>query len=275
MLRVAVFQPQCEPIMAFEVSQLLGMQEISIPLTDMHRLFRSVSKLPHQDQLQCAERLIARPDRLRACFERSVEQFEPYSNIDQPFHPGIRKAAEDVRPIGARFCLALGCGYRFEAEPTLDFDFVDREVVPSRTTPRTVFTDGSPARNQPRVDALLVNRGDRLPIVAEIKVCRDKTPFVALVQALAGAAQLVTKAQRDRLQAHYPAAELRLAAELTDIYLIFVNPPGPARYWHDLRRYTRQLAKYLAEGRMLRRIELIDAVYVPPHHPELKPDRVM
>lgn len=248
--------------------------EIPIPLTDMHRLFRSVSMLPHHDQLQCAERLAARPGRLRVCFERSVVQFEPYSNIDQPFHRGMRKTA-GVRPIGVRFCLALAGGYRFEAEPTLDFDFVDREVVPSRTKPRTVFTDGSPAQNQPRVDALLVNRSDRLPIVAEIKVSRDKTPFVALVQALAGAAQLVTKAQRDRLQAQYPSAcfEFGVTAEVIDIYLIFANPPGPARYWHELRRCTSRLAEDLVEGRMVRRIALIDAAYDPPHRPELKPDR--
>lgn len=246
-----------------------------IPLTDMHRFFRSVSELPHHDQQQWAERLVAYPGRLRACFERSVEQFEPYSNIDQPFHPGTRKVA-DVRPIGARFCLALVGGYRFEAEPILDFDFVDREVVPSRTKPKTVFTDGSSAQNQPRVDALLVNRSDRLPIVAEIKVGRDKTPFVALVQALAGATQLVTKAQRDRLQAQYPSArfEFRVAAEFIDIYLMFVNPPGPARYWHDLRRYTSRLADDLVEGRMLRRIKMFDAVYDPTHSLELKPDRV-
>src|SRR5262245_36718224 len=99
--------------------------EIPIPLTDIHRPFRSVSKLPHHDQLRCAERLIAKPGGLSDCVERSVEQFKLYSNIDQPFHPGIRKAT-DLRPIGARFCLQLAAGYQFEAEPSLDFDFVDR-----------------------------------------------------------------------------------------------------------------------------------------------------
>jgi hypothetical protein len=248
----------------------------AIPLTDMHRFFRSVRKLPHHDQFKCAERLVARPGRLRACFERSIEQFEPYSNIDQPFHPGIRKAAANVRPIGVRFCLALSCGYRFEAGSTLDFDFVDHEVVPSRTKPKTVFMDGSPAQNEPRVDALFVNHSDRVPIVAEIKVGRDKTPFVALVQALAGVGQLVTGAQRTRLQTQYPSARFKfdLAAEVIDIYLIFVNPPDRARYWHELRHCTNRLAEDLVKGQTLRRIALIDAAYDPPTRPELKPNRV-
>ena len=245
---------------------------MSIPLTEMHLLFRSVTTLPQREQAQRAEQLLAQPGHLRACFERSVEQFEPYSNIDQPFHPGTKKPA-DLGPIGARFGLALAAGYCFDTHPALDFAYVDREVVPSRTTPQTTFEDGSQARTQPRVDALLVNRRDRLPIVAEVKVCRDKTPFVALIQALAGAGQLVSAAQRARLQEHYAGArfEFRVPAGLIDVYLIFVNPPGKARYWHELRVSAGHLAQEVAGAAALRRIAFIDAEYAPPNPPTLIP----
>jgi hypothetical protein len=242
-----------------------------IPLTDMHRLYRSVKNLPQEAQLRRAEKMISAPDYLRTCFERSIDQFGTYSNVSQPFHP--QRAPVYAQLIGARFCRALISGYRFMARPTLDFDFVDHEVVPSRTEPKTVFSDGSPATTEPRVDALLVNRSDRVPIVAEFKVGNDKTPFIALVQALAGAAQLVTEKQRDRLLAQYPGVGFRFPVDRQiDIYLIFVNPPRLGRFLPELRRCTERLATGVAESRGLRRIALINAIFDPGL--ELEPDGV-
>jgi hypothetical protein len=245
-----------------------------IPLTDMRLLYRSLKNLPQEAQLRRAEKMISAPDYLRTLFERSIDQFEPYSNVSQPFHPP-RVPVRPRRDGGALFCQALMSGYAFTGVArTLDFDFVDHEIVPSRTEPETIFSDGSPATTELRVDALLVNRSDRLPIVAEIKRHRDKTPFIALVQTLAEAAELVTRKQRDRLVAQYPSVAFRVPIDrLIDIYLIFVNPPRTGRFLHELRRCTERLATDISESRSLRRIALINAI-AEPDLVELRPDGI-
>jgi hypothetical protein len=76
--------------------------------------------------------------------------------------------------------------------PELNFSFVDRELVPTRTTHERFFENGEPANCFRRLDWLLANAQDRLPIIAEVKVRNDKNPFSALVQLLMYAAELVT-----------------------------------------------------------------------------------
>ena len=48
-----------------------------------------------------------------------------------------------------------------------------------------------------------MNREDRRPIIAEVKVGNDMNPFYALIQTLMYAAELATFNQATRLQQHY------------------------------------------------------------------------
>jgi hypothetical protein len=86
-------------IMPLRLAELIRRAPGMIPLTDIHRLYRSVKTLSHKDQLRRAEKMIGAPDYLRTMFERSIEQFQNYSNVGQPFHPP--RAPDSARLIGA------------------------------------------------------------------------------------------------------------------------------------------------------------------------------
>src|SRR2546423_930194 len=77
-----------------------------------------------------------------------------------------------------------------------------------------------------RTDLLLVNAtsGDRTPIVAEVKVAGDENALLALVQALAAAAQLSPESQRQRLVDVYPEEFADVPSRI-DVYVITHDSP--------------------------------------------------
>lgn len=110
--------------------------------------------------------------------------------------------------------------------PELDFEFVARELTPTssvRAGEREWLTPDS--RRHLSLDALLVNVEDRTPIVAELKVDRDENTELALVQALAAAAQLSSPAQRNRLYGEYRDTLGSVPADRLDVYVITARAP--------------------------------------------------
>jgi hypothetical protein len=86
-------------------------------------------------------------------------------------------------------------------DPTLDFEFVARELTPmsSVSAGKRVWLA---QRSERRIslDALLVNADDRTPVVGEIKVGGDENVELGLIQALVADAQLSSDSQRKRVQ---------------------------------------------------------------------------
>ena len=186
------------------------------------------------------------PSLLMDSFFKSLEAFAAYSNPDEVFTP---------RPN----YLAVGAENELEAEDELrdtdllvntivekhagrieasidNLDFgataVAREVGPMRSTARKgpwYFQDRRPSRNPGAggVDLLLSSNLGAIPIICEIKVGDDQTPFYALIQTLAYAAELATLNQYQRLKNVFPEHFHALpSAPLVDVYILMQDSPA-------------------------------------------------
>jgi hypothetical protein len=172
------------------------------PVTDMYALYSVLLDFNKRDFQLAMVREAARPpvcERLAQRFRASVEQFSHYNNSNEPFRPDNRAelhaqctGTHKLTHLLIANCEGLGT---VSNDSDLDFVFVDREINPARATASV------PGK---RLDWLLANKNDKRLIVAEVKCKNDRNPFVALVQALMYAAELVTDSQRTRLAQHYP-----------------------------------------------------------------------
>jgi len=213
---------------------------------------------------------------LATMLAQSIKQLEPQLRGSGPFYPGKRTALESpdrIRNSGRLkgtddLAAMLWEPTRFKVgrRSELDFFYVDRELVAARS----LKSSGKPQITATKLwlDLLLANANpeDRTPIVAEAKLRHDKNPEVALVQALAYAAQLGTARQLSRLADLYPDFFLNRGnvapPTRLDVYVITHEMPGTRK--PALRRAVR-----LAEGivsrpeaaRHLRRIAFLDASF--------------
>jgi hypothetical protein len=145
----------------------------------------------------------------------------------------------------------------------LDFVYLGRELTPMSSLGRDRrewLVEDSDRRIS--LDALLMNADDRTPIVAEIKVGNDENAELALVQALAAAAQLSTPAQRKRL-----ASEFRdyLGVEVPtrlDVYVMTARVPDTGirpQLAHRAHRLADELHRSGALGEYIRKIRFLEA----------------
>ena len=123
----------------------------------------------------------------------------------------------------------LGRAPRWEVagDPSLDFEFVARELTPMSSVAggQRVWLVPRPDRRV-SLDALLVNAEDRTPIVAEIKVGGDENAELALIQALAVAAQLSSGPQLKRLHRQfYDFFDEAKPASVLDVYVVTARAP--------------------------------------------------
>ncbi|GAB4150512.1 MAG: hypothetical protein Tsb009_25360 [Planctomycetaceae bacterium] len=202
-----------------------------IPLTAMRRLYDLLRRFPSYDFHYAAVKECLRvPKELDGMLKRSFDHVSQYQNEGESFHDrgtdGVpTQKRRESRKLPDQFvCLSAEGGISVR-DVILGCDYVDYEIDPLRTTGRAKSEDGSSASSG-GMDLLLSHQQDRLPIVGEIKAGADATLFLALVQSLTYAVELVTPSQRRRLIAAYPGRfQFQEAASLVDIYLIQVNPP--------------------------------------------------
>lgn len=254
-----------------------------IPVTNLRSLYGMFDLFSSLEcHLAMAEE--ARRDRnpatLAEFFQRSVERFSEYSNVEEPFYPDRPARQELPNPQAidrisgtlslTAFLKAAGTA-RFVENPDLDFVFVDRELVPARTTGNAFFENDERAIRVRRLDWLLANAHDQLPIIAEVKVGNDKDPFYALVQLLMYAAELVTPAQLTRLRRHYPdrfklpdspGGETDDQRPVMDLYIIISNYNPRSELRQEILEATSQLAQRLVVekgvSRYIRKIACLD-----------------
>lgn len=177
----------------------------------------------------------AQPDEVAAGFAGTVKALETAA-AEGGFYPGPRTSLRDLadrEPPPNKMALYdteelqawLGTPrWRVVGAPELDFRYVDRELVAARAE---LAGQGHMVADKVRLDALLVNanRGDRTPIVAEIKIAHDENALLALVQALTAAAQLSPDWQRQRLATYYTEHFGAQLAERLDVYVLMHEPP--------------------------------------------------
>jgi hypothetical protein len=98
-----------------------------------------------------------------------------------------------------------------------------------------------------RVDLVLTNVPTGRPIIAELKIANDKDPYTGLVQALAGASQLVSPAQRERLNHHHGPLPLHDDEPLIDVYVVLGAFPERGRDRFEQLRCAANLAVELGD----------------------------
>lgn len=256
-----------------------------IPLTELRHLYGMFDLFTSLDCHRALAEEVLRdknPGLLAGMFHRSVERFGEYTNIEEPFYPERppRKDLPDatkIDSIGGDLCLTaflkIGGTAEVVDSPELSFRFVDRQIVPARTTGNVVYENDERSIRGCRLDWLLANAHDRLPIIAEVKVGSDKDPFYALIQLLMYAAELVTVSQLARLQRHYPqrftlpvmtGRETGSSDPVLDLYIVLSNYNPRSGVRQEILETTNQLCQRLVAesgiSRYIRRIACLDVV---------------
>jgi hypothetical protein len=214
-----------------------------MPPTQLREYYDALHGLKEQEQVALAELHAEDPERLIARFDHSVKTVAGYPPITEAFH-GTRSEAWSENgggPVTSTTTfvanLAVAGHHQVVDFPELDFDFVDREIFPLRST--TIAVDGRGARRS--ID-LLLRTGNGLPIVGELKLAADSPTYYALVQALMYVAELSSESQLRRLADHYdfivPDGQPAIS-----IYLIAHAPPERGAY----RRRSFEASKEIVE----------------------------
>ena len=235
-----------------------------IPLTGMQKLYREMpfkGKGGSGARVEKADELLSDSGSLVESFQSSIDEaaefFSDHDFGDEPLYPSPRKCKE---PAGLTNSATFGCyleknrqnKWRVPGDGSLDFHYVDRELVSTRA-PGERLKGGRSTRLGPRVDLLLAGATGR-PILAEVKLTSkgspDKDPFYALIQALASAAYLLPANQINRLAHDTHDKDDRLAdnASQLDLYLIIGRAPERSAHWFDLRDRAEELATKIADG---------------------------
>jgi hypothetical protein len=201
-------------------------------------------------------------------FLESARAFSQFSTegltADGEFFPATRTDdGKDPKSDSRTFGWAMAMK-GMEAVPVtggndLEFRYVAREIIPTRTKPQLGFASGE--GKHVRVDFVLANAATGRPIVGELKIASDKDPFAGLVQALAGAAQLVSPHQRARLsKLPRPLASIE-DEPLLDVYVLLGNFPTTGRdRFQQLERavaLATELEANSALGQQLGRVQVL------------------
>ena len=185
--------------------------QTAIPYPELTRRYVDLKQATSAKRLEHAEG--ATVCEYAALVADSVEHFSRFDvSPAEPFYPknDERDRGKNTKSLSRTYGWAMALKktgtVAVEGDRSLDFTYVAREVAPTHTKPRRPFEVSAGRVNT--TDLILANATSGRPIVAELKLARDKDPFTGLVQALAAAAQLVPARQRKRL--------VRLGKEASD-----------------------------------------------------------
>lgn len=204
-----------------------------------------------------AAELLANPHYVANAFAATRSAMLPYQNAEAFYptraeHPiadtlaATKDVALRLAPIGTRHQILAGAS-GVDAG-TLDFTYLDRELLTTRTTSSRRQANVQLPDHQLRLDVLLAAQ-DGVPIIGEIKIKRDRDVSYALIQALACVSILSTPHQVSRLATHYAP---HLAATHSEdspfyIYLVAVPRTDGATYLSELDAIARELATAVVE----------------------------
>jgi hypothetical protein len=197
-------------------------------------------------------------------FLESVKTVERRERTDEPFYiskrkdPGSSEGLHVKRTIEFVGYLRDGSTRSVENEEALAFRYLDREIFPGRTK-RAVRV------SRPRkLDLLLANGGDQMPIFAELKIGSDKLAYSALVQLLMLAAEFQSPSQRERLRNHSKGyVTWPPGGPFADLYIIAHNASeGTYRECSidATEKISEQLVADARFSRYIRRIAYLNAI---------------
>jgi hypothetical protein len=215
-----------------------------IPVTEMRTFYEwlrdrpeGINKLVLHSAL--AKWFTEQPSLLMDSFFKSLGAFATYSNPDEDFTPRSNCLAVNTeKELRATDLLVNTLVEKYAGQIDASFANIDfgatavaREVGPMRSTEQSgpwFFEDGRSARNPGAggVDLLLSSNSGMIPVICEIKVRDDATPFYALIQTLTYAAELATPNQYQRLKNVFRSAFHTLSTHpLVDICILMQDSP--------------------------------------------------
>ena len=256
---------------------------LAVPITPLRTLYEWMKSPPPRRigyqflHEPLAEQFANHPRQLVDLFLESVDDFRRFANQGQPFHPNRAVTPED-RVRGGTTLLQTLAENNGEIAIIDDrgneadrYIYLDREIAPGR------IIDAGPQDHNPAgrggIDFLLARRLDEqfIPVVAEVKIGNDKTPFLALVQVLTYAAELTSGVQRQRILNAYnegPLEDAQLHAGM-ELLLLFIDLPPHLNAILDLTRTI--IDQLCADHRLHKYISRIVVACQPRMPPENGP----
>ncbi len=226
------------------------MSSVVLPFPALLRRYRDLKDRP--SELRLIEARTVTAEELALEFQASVAAHEMLPPIEEPFFPanpdrdGPKSAKAKRRTFGWAMAIkATVPGVVVSEAPELGFCYVEREIIPTRTSHRPTYEPGVVDGRQVQIDLILAHVPSGRPIIAELKVVNDKDPYTALVQALAGASQLVSGPQRMRLATHLCALAHPDREPTIDVYVLLADFPPSGRPRYAQLSYATRLAKDL------------------------------
>lgn len=209
-----------------------------VPQTRLRHFYRAVrdfgDRAVHLALLDNARRRAGRE--LALLFSESYRHLLHYDNSTETFGDENRPAG-DAEADGFAFRVVNEFSSYTErlwqVVPAFACSYVSREVCPLRTT-GSRFDDFRSARSSGAggIDVLLRSNDGGLPVIGEVKSRHDTNLFLALVQSLTYASELVTPAQRRRLASSYRSLNgpwvHRDDGPHVDIYILYEEGTDPS-----------------------------------------------
>ena len=239
-----------------------------IPLTSLRHFYHLLRSFEREAyHLETLRECLRRTDKLQGMIQSSFDHFKLYDNHTEGFRPigGVLTEARLQNPdIANQLLVAISKGdVTTPSNPTLEFDFVDCDISPHRTT-SSHYEDGRSGRAAGigGVDVLLSSRLDRLPCIGEIKAQTDRNPFLGFIQSLTYAVELSTSFQRTRLDLSYPGRfSWPENGPWIDICLLLIRYPVDDANAEFLEMTGRLAEKLMVPGtpaaRLIRRVSCL------------------
>lgn len=228
---------------------------IVVPQTRLRRFYETLRLFPDLSVHTSVCNALLRGeniDKLQVLFKEALLHLNQYDNREQSFHSREPKEWLHIRDQETGFakclvarlrpCNGQWCDAAYK-DTSLKFRAVDYEVSPLRTAGHARLESGKPAmRSGAGGMDLLLQHEDGTPIIGEIKAPTDTNPFVALVQSLTYASELLTPLQCKRLKHVYPSL---CAGGRCDIYVISAHNDKE----RNLLCETKKIAHALLESK--------------------------
>jgi hypothetical protein len=234
---------------------------LTIPFTKMRKRYWDLQGLNTAEQLKEAQAALAAD--IAEDFAKSVEAFEAYKN-PEPFYsnqrPPLKTPADITRTEHFAAVLKKQTCCQVQDDPSLGFQYVERELVPARTARLSRYSNGESNRRIIRFDLLLAGE---LTILGELKLPKDNaSAFYAFIQLLASTSELATAHQCARLFRFYPGLPNPLIPRF-DLYMIFYRFKKQSKPKMDILDRTCHLAEEILRfqnvGTHIRRIVALDS----------------
>jgi hypothetical protein len=205
-----------------------------VPSTKLRALYEALKSLHlSTDTQKCIMQDLLRKGNHKGLvnlFDESYNHIEStYDNINEPiFSPNAKRkpiiGTTSIKSTNDIISQFLSNNKVIVDPPEYDFDYIEREVSPLRTS-NAIYANNLPARRSGTggLDFIGWNTLRNLPVLGEIKVRDDQNPFYALIQLLTYLSEISTPKQIDRINNYKHFGPANSLSTNTKFYLYIIS----------------------------------------------------